>query len=297
MIHKRNGIPVSRQSMKQSATHRAFAILELLVGRPAGLGLGEICARLDIPKSIVHRLLALLAERGLVRQDPATGHYALTLELSLMGARHLAGIGLVDVGQPILDRLAAATGELCRLAVVEGEGMVWVAKAQGARYGLRYDPDAGTRVVLHATATGKAWLATLPEAEAMRIVEATGFVTPRHFGPNAISEGRAFSVELARTRERGYGLALEEGEAGIAAVAVVVRRSTEASAPAVGTLSVAGPVTRLTPDRCRQLANGLGTAAAELSALWPIRLPLGGVAARSTAQGHQPDEGAMRHVA
>ncbi|MEZ5864727.1 MAG: IclR family transcriptional regulator [Geminicoccaceae bacterium] len=193
--------------MKQSATHRAFAILELLVGVPGGLGLGEICARLDIPKSIAHRLLALLAERGLVRQDPATGHYALTLELSLMGARHLAGIGLIDVGQPILDRLAVATGELCRLAVVEGDGMVWVAKAQGARYGLRYDPDAGTRVVLHATATGKAWLATLPEAEALRIVEATGFAPPRHFGPKAIREGKAFGAELARTRERGCGLA------------------------------------------------------------------------------------------
>lgn len=283
--------------MKQSATHRALAILELLVGLPAGLGLGEICARLDIPKSIAHRLLALLAERGLVRQDPATGHYALTLELALMGARHLAGIGLVDVGQPILDRLAAATGELCRLAVVEGEGMVWVAKAQGARYGLRYDPDAGTRVVLHATATGKAWLATLPEAEALRIVQATGFATPRHFGPNAIREGKAFGAELARTRERGYGLAVEEGEAGISAVAVVVRASTDARAPAVGTLSVAGPVTRLTPDRYRHFAAELGSAAAELSALWPIRQPLGGAATRPEARGRHPDDGAIRHVA
>ncbi len=283
--------------MKQSATHRALAILELLVGLPAGMGLGEICARLDIPKSIAHRLLALLAERRLVRQEPATAHYVLTLELSLMGARHLAGIGLVDVGQPILDRLAAATGELCRLAVVEGEGMVWVAKAQGARYGLRYDPDAGTRVVLHATATGKAWLATLPEAEALRIVEATGFATPRHFGPNAIAESRTFGVELARTRERGYGLAVEEGEAGIAAVAMVVRASPEASAPAVGTLSVAGPVTRLTADRYRHFVKELAGAAAELSALWPIRQPLGGAATHLEPRGHRPGDGAIRHVA
>lgn len=281
--------------MSQSATHRAFAILELLVGLPQGKSLGELASRLEIPKSIAHRLLALLAERGLVRQDATTGHYVLTLELALMGARHLAGIGLVDVGQPILDRLAAATGELCRLAVVEGEGMVWVAKAQGARYGLRYDPDAGTRVVLHATATGKAWLATLPEAEALRIVKRTGFATPPHFGPRAIRDQVALLAELTRTRGRGHGLAIEEGEPGIAAVAVVVRASAEAAAPAVGTLSVAGPVGRLTPDRCAELAQELGLAAAELSAFWPIRLPLG--AAQPSGRHRHPAEEAIRHVA
>ena len=30
---------------------------------------------------------------------------------------------------------------------------------------MRYDPPMGVDVVLHATATGKAWLATLPEEE------------------------------------------------------------------------------------------------------------------------------------
>ncbi|MEZ5864726.1 MAG: hypothetical protein R3D25_11950 [Geminicoccaceae bacterium] len=54
---------------------------------------------------------------------------------------------------------------------------------------------------------------------------------------------------------------------------------------------------RLTPDHCRHLAKELGTAAAELSALWPIRLPLGGAAAHPAARGKQPDEEAIRHVA
>ncbi len=177
-----------------------------------------------------------------------TERYGLTLKLALLGARYLAGTGLGDVSQPILERLAAATGELARLTVVEGEGLAWVGKAQGARHGLRYDPDAGTHVVLHATATGKAWLATLPEAEALRIVQATGFATPAHFGPNVIRDRERFRLELARTRAQGFGLAIEEGEPGTAAVAVVVRASAEATARVVGTLSVAGPVGRSRPS-------------------------------------------------
>lgn len=257
--------------MKQSATERAIDLLELLVEFPDGIALGDICSRLTIPKSIAHRLLALLIKRGFVRQEAATGRYGLTLKLSLLGARHLASTGLSDVSQPILDKLAAASGELARLAVVEGEGLVWVAKAQGARHGLRYDPDAGTQVVLHATSAGKAWLATLPEAEALRIIEATGFSTPAHFGPRVILDVDTFRQELAVTRERSFGLAIEEGEPGTAAMAVVVRASSTPTAQAVGTLSLAGPVSRFTPQRREVFLDQLRAAAEDLSGLWPMR--------------------------
>ncbi len=282
--------------MTQSATERAIDILELLVDHPGGLQLGEVCERLGMPKSIGHRLLGLLARRDFVRQDPASRDYSLTLKLSLLGARHLAATGLGDVSQPILDRLAQATGELVRLAVVEGEGLVWVGKAQGARHGLRYDPDAGMHVVLHATATGKAWLATLPEAEALRIVIATGFATPPHFGPNALRDVPSLLHELDRTRARGHGLAIEEGEPGTAALAVVVRASAGPDAPVVGTLSVAGPVGRFTPERRRFFVEQLGIAAAELSALWPMRHPLAAGRPPGRVTAARANEGDYRHA-
>ena len=282
--------------MSQSATRRSLAILELLAEHAQGMGLGEICKRLDIPKSIAHRLLALLTEHHYVRQDAATGRYYLTLKLTLLGARYFAGTGVGDVSQPILDRLAAATGELARLTVVEGSGLVWVGKAQGARHGLRYDPDAGTQVILHATATGKAWLATLPEAEAMAVVEATGFATPPHFGPNVICEKGRFREELRRTRERGYGLALEEGEPGTAAVAVVVRASSAQGAAGVGTLSVAGPVGRFTPERRAAFVEALRAASEELTGLWPLRSPLtSALSGEPTADGRLR-QGAFAHA-
>ncbi|MHB2168565.1 IclR family transcriptional regulator [Alsobacter sp. R-9] len=274
--------------MNQSAAKRAFLVLEHLAGRPEGVMLTEICDALALPKSAAHRLLGLLQEEGYARQDPATGRYVLTLKLTMLGLRHYVRSGLDDLVQPILESLAMDTGELARLAVVDGERLVWVAKAQGARSGLRYDPDldhdTGHDVVLHATATGKAWLATLPEPEALRIVAATRLATPERFGPRVARTLEAFRERLRETRERGFGEAVEEGEPGTAAVAVAVN---DMNAPAVGmpgavaTLSLAGPLHRFGAERRAQLARRLDVAARDLGAIWPLRrAPGAGASAR-----------------
>ncbi len=268
--------------MNQSAAKRALLVLEHLTGRPDGVGLTEICEALDLPKSIGHRLLILLIEAGFVVQHQASGRYGLTLKLTMLGLRHYVRTGLDDLAQPILDRLATDTGELARLAIVEGDRLIWVAKAQGARSGLRYDPDldhdTGHDVVLHATATGKAWLATLPETEAMRIVEGTGLRTPQRFGPNVVRNLEAFRGMLATTRRAGFGEAVEEGEPGTAAVAVaVVDASGVGIGATVGTLSLAGPLLRFGTDRRKLLASRIARAAEELGGIWPLRNRLGGL--------------------
>ena len=211
-----------------------------------------------------------------MRQDPATQAYSLTLRLSTLGFRLLGARHLPDAGQLALQRLAEQTGEYCRLAVVDGTGLTWIARAQGSTQGLRYEPPMGGEIVLHATATGKAWLATLPEDEALRIVVARGFPIPR--GADAAAFGKAvvrtideLRTHLKDTRRRGYGLAVEEGEPGIVAMATAFRASENPRAPIAGTLSVAGPLLRLGPSRREKIATLLAAAANDLSALWPLR--------------------------
>jgi DNA-binding IclR family transcriptional regulator len=158
------------------------------------------------------------------------------------------------------------------MAVVDKNGLTWVAKAQGARSGLRYDPDMGRDVVLHATATGKAWLATLPSDLALSLVQSRGFAVPDRFGPKVVRSLGALKRELDLTRRRGYGVAEEEGEPGTAAIAAVIRRHGEPDAPVVGTISIAGPVARLTAEKRAQFAAHVLAAAEELSAVWPVHL-------------------------
>jgi DNA-binding IclR family transcriptional regulator len=246
----------------------AFDLIELLARDAAAMGVSELAQALDLPKSGVHRLLAHLVERGWVEQDAATQRYRLTLRLALLSQRFLGAMRIQDLCQPVLDALARDTRELVRMSLAQDEALVWLGSAQGAPPGLMYAPSMSGRIPLRATAHGKAWLSTLPVKDALRILKQDGLGSPELLGPNAIRSIERMKDELERTRARGWGLAVEEAEPGIVAIAapVVVPRIGDA---AIGAVSVAGPVLRITPDRYEGLARRVMEAAADLAALWP----------------------------
>lgn len=243
---------------------RALRILELLAVHAEGLPLHAVADRLGMPRSAAHRMLADLARQGYVRQARDGGDYLLTIKLVSLGLTYLAQNGILDIAQPILDRLASSTGELVRLGVVDGDRLTWVAKAQGARGGLRYDPDAGADAHLASTANGHAWLGTLSEEDALVLVSRQGFGDPRLLGPRAPRTVQALLERLRTARARGYAVVTESSAPGMAAVAAPVRRP--AGEEAIGVLSIAGPAVRLDEARMEALAPELLEAAREMSA-------------------------------
>lgn len=271
--------------MTVAAIDRCLTILEALAGEREPIELTDLANRLGMPASAVHRTLTTLVSRGWVLQHSGTQRYALSLRMSTLAFRNLDVRAVPDVVQSVLDKLARETREYCRLAIVEGEDLVWVARAQGAVTGLRYDPEMGQEIVLHATANGKAWLSTLPESEALRIVCGRGFGARRPLGPNSATNVDEFRARLVETRERGYGTSIEEAEAGTGAVAVPFFNGVGPDAPVAGTMSVAGPLVRITPERYEELAAALKKAAVEVAEIWSLR---------SRQRGYQPAVAASR---
>lgn len=250
---------------------RTLSILELLADHPDGLPLSEIAERIGIAKSATHRILARLVARDFAQQDGVTQHYRLSVRLAAIGFRYLAGSGINVVCQPELDALAAEIGEFVRLAAVSNQRLTFVAEAQGARRGLRYEGEHGRRDVrLYATATGKAWLATLPEEEAMRLALQEGFPPEGGYAPRTIRGIPELLTELARIRRQGYAISYEEGDPGVAAVAAAIP-GIRPGEPAVGTIAVVGPISRLTRKRMAEIAPSIMAAARRLSSVWPMR--------------------------
>lgn len=245
-----------------SARDRALAIVELLVQHVYGLPMSEIADQLDIPRTAVHRVLADLKETGYVKQDPRTSHYRLTVKLASLGLSYLAASGITDATQPLLDDLAEASAELVRLAVIEDDRLIWVAKAQGARGGLRYDPDAGADVYLPATANGLAWLAAESDERALALISSQGLDRIRDHGPGAPQSLKTLMEQLEQTRQRGYASVFDAYEAGTSAMAVAIRAG-DASEP-IATVSIAGPSIRMTEARMQALAPLLVQCAQEL---------------------------------
>ncbi|KUM28591.1 hypothetical protein AU467_10405 [Mesorhizobium loti] len=247
-----------------SLVERCFSVIELLANEATSMRLGEIAEKLDLQKSAAHRMLTILSEIGWVEQEPVTGFYKLSLRLAILGQRFLSATHLTDVCQPVLEELAAESAELVRMAVVQGETLTWIAQVQGARNGLKYQPEMVARVRLATTANGKAYLSTLDRTEAIRIA-----INDSAGGQKqSIASVDEFMKELERTRSRGWAISDEEAETGVVAIAAPIRLE---SGQTVGTVSVAGPTSRLTAKRHQQIASSVLSTVAKLGELWPLR--------------------------
>lgn len=241
---------------------RTLGVLELLARNGQGLELGAIAQALAIPRSAVHRLLSELVRCGYVRQLREHGDYLLTTKLVMLGLGFLNSTGIVDMAQPLLDRLADTAGELVRLAVIDEQQLTWVARAQGARQGLRYDPDMGSTAPLSCSATGHAWLMALDDEAALALVARSGLGARKDFGPQAPTSLKALQTCIKAARQRGFSLTQETYTPGLNALAAPVRLPGR---PPLGVVSIAGPSARLTEARMLELGPALLRTAADLA--------------------------------
>jgi IclR family acetate operon transcriptional repressor len=263
-------------------------ILECLAGAPGGLPLSEICRQVGIPKSAGHRIVTACVQQGYLRQDARTEHYEITLRIPLLGLRYLAGMGINDVAQPLLENLAARTGEYVSLGVADDDALVWVAHARGPQTALQYRPVSGPLVRLHCSASGTAWLAALPEDRAVEIVLQRGFDEPGSYHRNAPANVSQLLKVLAQVRARGFGMAIESADAGINAIAIAIIVGDGAQARPVGTLSLAGPAVRLPRKRLEGFRPLLREASDALAAVWPLRTRPPKPAAQAGGTGRAP---------
>jgi DNA-binding IclR family transcriptional regulator len=252
----------------KGAVDRSLQAIELLAREARWMRMSDIAAQLELEKGPAHRVLAQLCEQGWAEQDAQTSQYRLTLKLSLLGQRYLHGLGLPGLVQPILDEVAAQCHELVRLTVVNEGTLAWFAASQGAAPGLMYSPSMHSPIALHATSVGKAWLAAMSNDEAVGHALRGGLGKPNGAGTSkAIASVDQLIPELELTRQRGYGLVVEEAEPGVVAMAVTVRSLIGGAV--VGTISIAGPVLRIPPGRYDAFYTLLQEASAQLGAVWP----------------------------
>jgi DNA-binding IclR family transcriptional regulator len=115
----------------------------------------------------------------------------------------------------------------------------------------------GQHIPLHATSNGKVLLSGLDEST---LDSTLGKLTA--YTPRTITGRAEFRDELARVREQGYAVAVDELEIGLAAVAAPIRN---AHGDVIASMSVSGPSFRLPEDRLAAVVRLVVAAAAEVS--------------------------------
>jgi DNA-binding IclR family transcriptional regulator len=103
----------------------------------------------------------------------------------------------------------------------------------------------------------------LSDERAIVIVTRQGFGKPADYGPNAPTTIKSLIKTLEDDRKRGFSLINEMYAPGMTAMAAPVQRPGE---PAIGVITIAGPLSRLTEQRMLELGPDLLTTAKELAA-------------------------------
>ena len=245
----------SRRTGSQ-AVERALGLLRAFEVGPPTRSLSELAQLTGLTPATAHRLLRALCCAELLSHDPLTERYGLGIALVPLGSKAADTLGVAAV-RPLLESLAAVTGESVNLGVRDG-AEVLVLLCVPSVHCLRFDQGAGTRVPLYASAMGKVLLAFDPDPEeAARSIPRLTRLTR-----STITSRSVLSHVLQETRERGWAINDEEREPAVRSVAVPVRTD---DGTALAAVTVQGPSSRMTDDQIKNLLPSLQATAISAS--------------------------------
>lgn len=240
---------------------RAVAILEALEDAHAdGLTVTEVAKLVGLSKSTAFATLHTLRAHGLVsdKGEGATRRYRLGLALVRLGQQASAQTSIADIGQPVLRALTEKTGLTSRIAVLDDDWAVVVARAD-SRTAVRLDLRMGQREWPHCTGVGKALLSTLPESEVRALVGRLGMPVRTS---RTITDADRLVVNLARARADGFTIDDEEDAEGIMCIASPV---VDVHGNALGAVSVTGLKADSALRQPRSVGRQVRAAAAQIA--------------------------------
>ncbi|MER5456743.1 IclR family transcriptional regulator C-terminal domain-containing protein [Micromonospora sp. NPDC002389] len=210
--------PLAEPSDLIRSVSRALRVLESVGRAPRGLTVKQIARRCELTVATTYHLVRTLAYEGYVirRED---GTYIVGLEVADRYRELVAAFrGSPAVGEN-LRRAAIETGWSHYLGRFVGGQVAITAVAEGNRSPYLEDLVPGFDEGAHATALGKALLATLTAEQRHRYLREYGM---RPFTSATLTTPEAFEADLAAGERRGMQLELGQFRQGVACAAVLV---------------------------------------------------------------------------
>ncbi|MEZ4515502.1 MAG: IclR family transcriptional regulator [Chloroflexota bacterium] len=260
------------------SVQRAISLLKAFDDVNPAWGLSDLSREMGLNKTTVFRLMSALEQEGMVARAQDGESYILGPEIVVMGGRALRSNNLRTVARPELELLAEGTNETASLEILSEREMLVIDEIVGGHL-MSGVPSLGSRWPLHASSTGLAMLAFLPD-------ETADTLLPSSLVPVTLSTAinhADLRRELAATQARGYSIADETLEVGLIAIAAPVYNH---DGQVVATVSVAGPKVRITPARVPEIGRQLLDAAGRISAQLGYRRQTSPVTIESISYGY-----------
>jgi DNA-binding IclR family transcriptional regulator len=230
------------------AVDRALDILLSFTQEKPVLSLTEISEEVGISKSTVHRLLATLEGKRFLIRSAATGKYHLGFRFLEMASQVLEDVNH-QWALPYLQHLAEAYGETVDLAVMDGDHVIYLQVVE-SKQRVKIAAATGQRLPAFCTASGKAFLAYLPDEQVKTILSA-GLT---RYTENTFTTLAALSEDLRETCQRGFAISKQEYEKDINAVAAPI---LAVDGYPIVAIAIAGPSFRLPQERMLELGRAI----------------------------------------
>jgi len=235
---------------------RAITVLKILA-RTGSAGVTEVAEEMGVHKSTISRLLRALEAQGMA-QSSGRGKYQLGL-----GFLHLANsrperLDLAKEARPLLQALAARFGETVNLAVLSSNHVVNIDEAFGPST-LGTKNWMGLLTPIHATSSGKVFLASLSADERDKVLDDLGMPAVTN---QTITSRQELDAQLAAVAKSGFATVHGELEDGLNGVAVPVRGH---QGTVIGAVSISGPSFRFDPEELPGVIEELKQAGLKIS--------------------------------
>lgn len=238
---------IAKSSEPIRSVDRALNILLCFSQEEPVLSLTQLAERVGVPKSTVHRHLVTLESKRFIHRDEQSGMYQLGFQFIEMASFVLEGVDLPRWAMPYLEGLSAECGETVDLAVLEHSQVIYLLVVESHRR-VMLTAAVGQRLPAWCTASGKAFLAFLPNDQVSTILDQG--VT--HYTDYTMTTREALLADLSAARKRGYAMSQQEYEMEINAIAAPIRN---ADGYPVAVIAIAGPSYRLPQQRMMELGQ------------------------------------------
>lgn len=179
--------------------------------------LSETAERVGLTRAGARRILLTLQTLGYVEQDGR--QFRLTPKVLELGFAYLSAQPWWHQAQPLMEELTQQTRESTSASVLDGDQIVYMVRVPAQKI-MSINLGIGSRLPAHCTSMGRVLLASLPEDERIRRVQAMDLqpLTPK----TTIDVGKLLRT-LALVRRQGWALVNEELELGLMSLAVPLR--------------------------------------------------------------------------
>lgn len=243
----------------QSLT-RGLMLLDRIAESSGGVTLTDLALQVGLPNSTTHRLLTTMQQMGFVLQVGDLGLWTIGVRAFTVGSAFLDSRELITIAHPIMLRLVEQSGETCNLSVLDMDDNVGIIIGQvQCREMMRMLAPIGSRLPLHASGAGKAFLATLSDERINEVIKKTGLT---QFTESTLNTPAKLKEEMMLIRKQGFSFDDEEHAVGMRCVAACIYNEYQEPFAAI---SVSGPKSRIPDERVVHMGSLVVQAAQDIT--------------------------------